>query len=211
MTRPTGRLRSTHGDHPCTIHRPDRPRSGPRRADPSTRRPGSSSTETAFSTSTPPTARCRSAGCEAATRCAWSTRNWRSRASRSATSPPSSPPGWSRRRSGSSPRTSTATSSTTPSTRISAEIEQRCIRMLADLFHAPGRDHRRPHPGLLGGDHARRPLAEVEVERAGARRPARQSTSRTWSSAATCTWSGRSSAATSTSSRGSCRCRRTST
>ena len=29
-----------------------------------------------------------------------------------------------------------------------------------------GRDHRRPHPGLLGGDHARRPVAEVEVARA---------------------------------------------
>ena len=26
-----------------------------------------------------------------------------------------------------------------------AEIEQRCIRMLADLFHAPGRDDRRAH------------------------------------------------------------------
>ena len=34
------------------------------------------------------------------------------------------------------------------------------------------RDHRRPHPGLLGGDHARRPLAEVEVE--GAARSGRQ-------------------------------------
>ncbi len=30
----------------------------------------------------------------------------------------------------------------------------------------PGRDDRRPHPGLLGGDHARRALAEVEVARA---------------------------------------------
>ena len=47
---------------------------------------------------------------------------------------------------------------------ISAEIEQRCVRMLADLFHAPGRDHRVPHPGLVRGDHARRALAEVEVE-----------------------------------------------
>ena len=69
------------------------------------------------------------------------------RRSRSATWRPSSRPGWSPRRSGSSPRTCTATSSTTPSTRISAEIEQRCIRMLADLFHAPGRDDRRRTQG----------------------------------------------------------------
>ena len=47
-----------------------------------------------------------------------------------------------------------------------AEIEQRCIRMLADLFHAPGRDDRHAHAGLLGGDHARRAVAEVEVARA---------------------------------------------
>ena len=47
-----------------------------------------------------------------------------------------------------------------------AEIEQRCIRMLADLFHAPGRDDRRAHAGLVGGDHARRAVAEVEVARA---------------------------------------------
>ena len=44
-----------------------------------------------------------------------------------------------------------------------AEIEQRCIRMLADLFNAPGRDDRRPDPGLVRGDHARRPVAEVEM------------------------------------------------
>ena len=30
---------------------------------------------------------------------------------------------------------------------LSAEIEQRCVRMLADLFHAPGRDHRRRTQG----------------------------------------------------------------
>ena len=34
------------------------------------------------------------------------------------------------------------------------------------------RDHRRAHPGLLGGDHARRAVAEVEVARAHARRRA---------------------------------------
>ena len=44
-------------------------------------------------------------------------RSWSSTGSRSATWRPSSPPGWSPRRSGSSPRTCTATSSTTPSTR----------------------------------------------------------------------------------------------
>ena len=91
------------------------------------------------------------------------------------------------------------------------EIEQRCIRMLAELFHAPGRDDRHQHPGLLGGDHARRAVAEVEVARAprGRRQADRQA--RTSSSAATSTSSGRSSAATSTSSRGSCRCSRAST
>ena len=47
-----------------------------------------------------------------------------------------------------------------------AEIEQRCIRMLADLFHAPGRDDGRAHAGLVRGDHARRAVAEVEVARA---------------------------------------------
>ena len=36
-----------------------------------------------------------------------------------------------------------------------AEIEQRCIRMLADLFHAPVRPPG-AHPGLVRGDHARR-------------------------------------------------------
>ena len=38
------------------------------------------------------------------------------------------------------------------------------------------RDHRRPHAGLLGGDHARRPLAEVELAQAprGGRQARRQ-------------------------------------
>ena len=75
----------------------------------------------------------------------------------------------------------------------------------------PRRDHRRPLPGLLGGDHARRALAEVEVEGTPGKRRARASTSRTSSSAATSTWSGKSSAATSTSNSGWCRCRRAST
>ena len=47
-----------------------------------------------------------------------------------------------------------------------AEIEQRCIRMLADLFHAPGRDDRSAHAGVVRGDHARQPVAEVELAEA---------------------------------------------
>ena len=46
---------------------------------------------------------------------------------------------------------------------ISAEIEQRCIRMLADLFNAPGETDRHPHPGILGGDHAGGAVFEVEM------------------------------------------------
>ena len=88
-----------------------------------------------------------------------------------------------------------------------AEIEQRCIRMLADLFHAPGETTGDAHAGLVGGDHARRAVAEVEVARSAARRRARRRTARTSCSAATSTWCGRSSAATSTSSRASSRCR----
>ena len=47
---------------------------------------------------------------------------------------------------------------------ISAEIEQRCVRMLADLFNAPGADDGLPHPRIVRGDHARRAVPEVEVE-----------------------------------------------
>ena len=46
-----------------------------------------------------------------------------------------------------------------------AEIEQRCIRMLADLFHAPG-ETTGADPGLVGGDHARRPIPQVELAQA---------------------------------------------
>ena len=74
-----------------------------------------------------------------------------------------------------------------------------------------GGDDRGPHPGIVGGDHARCAVAEVEVAGAPAGRRASRRRARTWSSAATCTSSGRSSAATSTSSRGSCRCSRAST
>ena len=92
-----------------------------------------------------------------------------------------------------------------------AEIEQRCIRMLADLFNAPGETTGARTQGsseaiMLGALslkwkwRERREAAGKDTEQA-----------RTSSSAATCTWSGRSSAATSTSSRGSCRCNPTST
>ena len=47
-----------------------------------------------------------------------------------------------------------------------AEIEQRCIRMMADLFNAPGETTGTRTAGLLRGDHARRAVAEVEVARA---------------------------------------------
>ena len=44
-----------------------------------------------------------------------------------------------------------------------AEIEQRCIRMIADLFHAPGETTGARTQGLVRGDHAGRPLAQVEL------------------------------------------------
>ena len=92
-----------------------------------------------------------------------------------------------------------------------AEIEQRCIRMLADLFHAPGETTGARTQGsseaiMLGAlslkwKWRQRPRGGGQGHRRG----------RTSCSAATCTSCGRSSAATSTSSRGSSRCSRTST
>ena len=86
-----------------------------------------------------------------------------------------------------------------------AEIEQRCIRMLADLFHAPGETTGARTQGsseaiMLGGLSLKWNWRNRRQAAGRLDRPAR-----TWSSAATCTSSGRSSAATSTSSRGSCR------
>ena len=94
---------------------------------------------------------------------------------------------------------------------ISAEIEQRCVRMLADLFHAPGettgcRTQGSSEAIMLGA----LSLKWKWKERRQAAEPARR-TGPTWCSAATSTSCGRSSAATSTSSRGSSRSRRTST
>ena len=92
-----------------------------------------------------------------------------------------------------------------------AEIEQRCIRMLADLFHAPGETTGARTQGsseaiMLGALSLKWKWRERrEAGGQGHRR------GRTSSSAATCTSCGRSSAATSTSSRGSSRCSPTST
>ncbi len=74
-----------------------------------------------------------------------------------------------------------------------------------------GRDHRRPDPGLVRGDHAGRAVAEVEMAAAPRGGRGSRPTRPTSSSGATCTSSGRSSAATSTSSRASSRSRRAST
>ena len=92
-----------------------------------------------------------------------------------------------------------------------AEIEQRCIRMLANLFHAPGETTGARTQGsseaiMLGA------LA-LKWQWRDASRGGREGrpTGPTSCSAATCTSCGRSSAATSTSSRASSRCRTTST
>jgi len=98
-----------------------------------------------------------------------STRNWHWRGTRSATWRPSSPPGWSPRRSGSSARTVPKLHRPTAEYPISAEVEQRCIRMLADLFTTPPVRRPAPAPRLLGGDHARRPFS-LKVEMEGAAR-----------------------------------------
>ena len=97
-----------------------------------------------------------------------------------------------------------------------AELERRCVNILAELWHAPGvragtgrhgARHRRRllHHRLERGVHARRDGAAVALARApggcGSRRPPR----RTWSWAPTCRSAGRSSAATGRSSPGWCR------
>ena len=92
-----------------------------------------------------------------------------------------------------------------------AEIEQRCIRMLADLYNAPGETTGARTQGsseaiMLGALSLKWKWRE---RREGRRQADREPEPR--SSAATCTSSGRSSAATSTSSRGSSRCSPTST
>ena len=83
-----------------------------------------------------------------------------------------------------------------------AEIEQRCIRMLAHLFHAPGETTGARTQGsseaIMLGALSLKWNWRQRREAAGADRPGP-----TWFSAATSTSSGRSSAGTSTSSRGS--------
>ena len=91
-----------------------------------------------------------------------------------------------------------------------AEIEQRCIRMLADLFHAPGETTGARTQGsseaiMLGA------LSLKWKWRARREQAGKDTRARTWSSAVTCTSCGRSSAATSTSSRASSRSSATST
>ena len=91
-----------------------------------------------------------------------------------------------------------------------AEIEQRCIRMLASLFHAPGETTGARTQGsseaIMLGALSLKWKWRQRREAAG-----KDTTGRTWCSAATCTSCGRSSAATSTSSRGSSRSSPTST
>ena len=93
-----------------------------------------------------------------------------------------------------------------------AEIEARCVRMLADLWHAPDVadsvghvDHRE-----LRGVHARRPRAQAPLAERAARRGRGRPTGPTSSWAATCRSSGRSSRTTGRSSRATCRWRATS-
>src|SRR4051812_43111128 len=73
------------------------------------------------------------------------------------------------RRSGSSPRTSIATSSTMPSIRRRPRSSSAHPHGRGPVPRA-GRDDRRRDAGVVRGDHARRALAEVEVARAGERR-----------------------------------------
>ena len=86
----------------------------------------------------PPTVSFRPGGWRRSTRCGSSARNSRSRATRPATWRPSSPPGWSPRRSELIAENLHRNFIDHAEYPITAEIEQRCIRMLADLFHAPG-------------------------------------------------------------------------
>ena len=92
-----------------------------------------------------------------------------------------------------------------------AEIEARCVNILADLWNSP--EHVQAtgcsttgssEAAMLGGHGA-----QVALAGADARRPASRPTGPTWSWAPTSRCAGRSSAATGRSSRGSCRWRAT--
>ena len=82
-----------------------------------------------------------------------------------------------------------------------AEIESRCVHMLADLWNAPERrdDHRMLDHGLERSRHARRPGAEMAMAQAAASGAASRPTGPIWS-ADRCRSAGTSSRATSTSS-----------
>ena len=130
-------------------------------------------------------------------------RRWHSRVIRPGTWRRSSRPGWSRRRSGSSPRTCTGTSSTTRSTRAPPRSSS-----AASGCSPTSSTRRARRPARVPRAPPRRSCWVVSRSsgtggNAGARLLGRRTP--TSSSAATCTWSGRSSAATSTSNPGSCR------
>ena len=88
-----------------------------------------------------------------------------------------------------------------------AELERRCVHMLAGLWHAPGRARRRRllHHRIERGGDACRACAEMAVAPAPARCRTCRSTSRISSWASTCRCAGRSSAGTGTSSPATCR------
>ena len=88
-----------------------------------------------------------------------------------------------------------------------AEIERRCVNIVADLFNAPAGGDAvgvstigSSEAVMLGG-----PGHEVAVASSARRPPASRPIDPTWCSAPTCRWCGRSSAGTGTSSRATCR------
>ena len=89
-----------------------------------------------------------------------------------------------------------------------AEIERRCVHMMADLWNAPeSRQHRRRFGDrIVGGVHARRAWRPSGAGGRSAGRPASRPTSPTWC-AARCRWCGTSSPSTGTSRCARCRCR----
>ena len=117
--------------------------------------------------------------------------------------------GWSPKPSGSSPRTSTATSSITPSTPARQRSSSAASGCWPTSTTHPARPRARA-PRAPPRRSCSAPCRSSGTGASGARPTASPPTSRTSCSAATCTWYGRSSAATSTSSRGSSRCRSTS-
>ena len=93
-----------------------------------------------------------------------------------------------------------------------AEIERRCVHMLADLWNAPGVGQHRRRVGdrFVGGVHARRDGRQVALAGEARGRRASRPTGRTWC-AGRCRWCGTSSPSTGTSRCARCRCRRATT